>query len=907
VNRRRAGAPTPRHARGVALAAASVPAGDRTALAVALKAALESGRAAALRALAEGATGSQTVARLTRLADGIVQAAFAHAVERAFHEPNPTAGERLAVLATGGYGRRELAPFSDVDLLFLIPYKPTPWVEQVVEFVLHVLWDAGLKVGHATRSVEECLARARGDLTIRTALLETRRVCGDAELARTLERRFRREAVEADRAGFVAGKLAERAARHARVGDALTPVEPNVKEGVGGLRDLHFVLWTARILKGVRSLEGLAGAGLTTLAEQRRLVRARERLLTVRCHLHAVAGRAEERLTFDVQPLVARALGYGGRNRNRAVERFMKRTFRAAKEVADLVGPFAATLARGEGAVADPRALPPLGPGELADVGVDGPWLALRRTAALRERPAMILRLFRMAHERGLELHPATLRAVRSAAARHAETLRADPSAAAVFMDILATPDHPERVLRRMNEAGVLGRFVPDFGRIVAQMQYDRYHAYTVDEHTIRAVGGLAAIDRGEHADALPLATAVFPKVQSRRALYLAMFVHDIAKGRGGDHSELGAAVARALALRLGLSEEEAETAGWLVEHHLLFSVIAFKRDVEDPKTVADFVAVVQSLERLRLLLILTVADIRATSPAIWNGWKGQLLRDLYNKAEEVLTGGHQAEHKHARVAALQALLRQALPRWSEERFAAYVERHVPPYWLSYDSEAHLRHARLVARADAAADGRAVDWRVDTFRDVTELTVATPDKQGLFATIAGAIAAAGASIADARIMTLKDGLALDTFWIQDHARRAFAEEARLEKLAALVGRAIDGRVDLDREVAKRRRPAWAEKAGPPVVARVLIDNEASSKHTVIEVNGRDRPGLLYGLTRVLTDLKLSIVTARVNTFGERVVDTFYVRDRFGLKLTATGPLARLRQRLLAVLADAPAA
>jgi [protein-PII] uridylyltransferase len=453
-----------------------------------------------------------------------------------------------------------------------------------------------------------------------------------------------------------------------------------------------------------------------------------------------------------------------------------------------------------------------------------------------------------------------------------------------------------------MNEAGVFGRFMPDFGRVVAQMQYDMYHVYTVDEHTIFALGILHRIELGELKEDHPLSTDVIHKVQSRRALYVALLLHDIAKGRGGDHSEIGAEIARKVGPRFGLTAEETETTAWLVLHHLAMSNTAFKRDINDPKTIADFVALVKSPERLRLLLVLTVADIRAVGPNVWNNWKAALLRELYYRAEEVLSGTVLAGARETRIAAAQAALRAALPDWSEEDFAAHAQRGYPGYWLGMDTQTQARHARLVRQAESEAAPLAIDRRVDRARAVTEVTIYTADHPGLFARLTGAIAVAGATIVDARIFTLANGMALDTFWIQGADGRAFERPDRLAKLSVLIEQSLAGRLRPVQELAKAKNwQARTRTMGVP--PRVFIDNTASATHSVIEINGHDRPGLLYRLAHTLSALNLQISTAKISTYGEQVVDVFYVKDVFGLKIEHEHKLIAIRDKLMAALAD----
>jgi [protein-PII] uridylyltransferase len=472
---------------------------------------------------------------------------------------------------------------------------------------------------------------------------------------------------------------------------------------------------------------------------------------------------------------------------------------------------------------------------------------------------------------------------------------------------MLKAREDPETTLRRLNEAGVFGRFIPDFGRVVAQMQYDMYHSYTVDEHTIRAIGMLNRIESGALKDELPVASAVVHKLLSRRVLYIAVLLHDIAKGRGGDHSVLGAEVAMKLCPRLGLEQDETETVAWLVRNHLLMSNTAFKRDIDDPSTIEAFSAAVQSVERLRLLLVLTAADIRAVGPKTWNAWKAALLRELYYRTEERLSGGLITEGREARVKAAQDALRPLLPEWNDAEFAEYAARAPNSYWLGFAPETHARHARLVREATVALAPVVLETRVDRQRAVTEITIVAPDHPGLFARIAGAMALSGADIVDARIFTLTNGLALDTFTIQAAEGRPFDRSDRLAKLAANVERVLAGGVRPEQELRRLPQRLPNRTRAMSVTPRVLIDNKASATHTVIEVTGRDRPGFLYRVTSALTGQNLQISTAKISTFGVSAVDVFYVKDRFGLKVDRETRLLQIREALLAALAEEPEA
>ncbi|MSO75470.1 MAG: [protein-PII] uridylyltransferase [Alphaproteobacteria bacterium] len=834
--------------------------------------------------------------------DRLITVLLDFAATHVYPAANPTTADRLAVIAVGGYGRGELAPYSDVDLLFLIPYKRTPRVEQIVEFALYLLWDMGLKVGHATRSIEDCIRLARADMVIRTSLLEARYLWGAPDLHDELRRRFNADIVAGTSQAFIAAKLAERDERHRRMGDSRYVLEPNVKDGKGGLRDLHTLYWIAKYHHRVENLAGLVAQGVFTAAEAQRFTKSHDFLAAVRCRLHYLTGRGDDRLTFDAQSAISAQLGYKERAGLRAVERFMKHYYLVAKHVGDLTRIFCAAIEASERK--GPRsALARLWTRGRAIDGftVDGDRLNVADASRFLADPVNILRLFHTAQAHDLDVHPRALHLITQNIRLVDAELRANPEANRLFLDMLTSLKDPETTLRRLNEAGVFGRLIPAFGRVVAQMQYDMYHVYTVDEHTIRAIGILHAIEAGRLRDELPLSSEVVHKLPSRRVLYLSVLLHDIAKGRGGDHSVLGAGIANELCPHLGLSEEETETVAWLVLHHLAMSRTAFRRDLADPQTVRDFVALVQSRERLRLLLVLTVVDIRAVGPQVWNGWKAALLRDLHLRADELMSGAARTAGVGARTAAVQEAVRPLVPGWDDAAFKRHAERCPSAYWLAWDVETLARHAHLLMGVAAGAAPLLIETRVDLARAVTEVTICTQDHPGLFSRIAGAMAVSGANIVDARIFTLLDGLALDSFWIQDAEGRAFDRADRLARLTSRIREALGDRLNLMAEFATA--PPWRSRAEPfAVVPRVLIDNQASATQTVIEVNGRDRPGFLYDVTGSLTQLGLQISAARISTYGERVADVFYVKDAFGMKVEHEGKLKQIQETLRAAIA-----
>src|SRR6195952_1270365 len=614
-----------------------------------LRGALDAGRDEIARRLVEKPTAGHDVAEAQAfLVDQLIRVIHDHVITDVYPSNNRSTGERLTLMAVGGYGRGEMAPHSDVDIAFLTPSKQTSWWEQVIEAILFFMWALALKFGHSSRSLDDMVRMGRSDLTIRTALLEGRYVWGDQDLFAEAQKRFWAEVVAGTERQFVSEKLAERNDRHKRLGDSRYVVEPNVKEGKGGLRDLHTLYWIGKYIHKVRGVSELVAVGLLNQNEYRAFRRAETFFWAVRCHLHTITRRAEDRLTFDLQREVAARMGFSDRPGKSAVERFMHYFFLQAKVVGNLTGVFLAPLDE-QFAKKQPRGLLAgfrAKPRTLKGYRVFGGKIAVPGDGWFTEDPARLLEIFVLADSEGLEIHPETMRLI-TRDARLVDRVRKDPRANAFFLDLLTSRHDPEKVLRWLNEAGVFGRFVPDFGRVNAQMQFDMYHHYTVDEHTIRAIGLLARIEKGELKNEHPLAVDIIHKLQSRRALYVSVLLHDIAKGRGGDHSVLGADVALKLCPRLGMSQEETELVAWLVQQHLLMSATAFKRDLADWKTITDFVAGVQSLERLRQLTLLTIVDIRAVGPGTWNGWKRQLINELYDAAEERLRLGH-AQHGRA-------------------------------------------------------------------------------------------------------------------------------------------------------------------------------------------------------------------------------------------------------------------
>ncbi len=850
--------------------------------------------------------GTRCAQNLCAAEDEIITAVHRFATTRVYPVDNPSGAEAIALSAVGGYGRGTLAPGSDIDLLFILPYKQTPWGEQVTEYILYMLWDLGQKVGHAVRSVDECIRMARADMTVRTATLEARFLTGDKALYEQLVHRFETEIMPRTGPEFIAAKMAERDERHKQMGNTRYVVEPNIKDGKGGLRDLNTLFWIGKYFYQVRSSHDLVAKGVLTEAENRLFARAEDFLWAVRCHLHFITGRADEKLTFDVQPELARRMGYAERLGMLGVERFMKRYFLVAKDVGDLTRIICASLEFHHAKDMDlvGRVLAPFRSGKTRIKGetafiVETGRLNIASPDVFEKDPVNLIRVFMVAGREELLFHPDAIKHIRDSLRLIDNKLRNDPKANAHFLTVLTNPNYVERILRQMNESGVLGKFVPDFGKIVALMQFNMYHHYTVDEHLIRSVGVMADIANGGLMNELPLTHELLPQLNDTRLLYVALFLHDIAKGRPEDHSIAGARIARKLCPRFGLNEAETDTVAWLIEYHLLMSEIAQARDIQDPETAKAFADVVQSPQRLALLMILTACDIRAVGPGTWTGWKGSLLRALYFATEPLLSGGHSQVSQSDRVNDARHALADALKAWPATDIEAYTARHYDHYWLRAEPELQIEHARMIRTADLNDQPFAGSIKVKAFEGITEVSFYVPDHPRLLSLIAGACTMQDASIIGAQIFSTRDGRAIDTFRL----KRAFTsdedEKVRATRIVDTVKQLLQGKrqvlIDLGKESRhnKRLRPFT-------LPAQVSVSNAISEKFTVIEVSGLDRIGLLYALTREISDLSLTIGSAHIGTYGEKAVDVFYVTDLTGQKIHVKARQKKIHDALMAV-------
>ncbi|WP_270374168.1 [protein-PII] uridylyltransferase [Marinicauda sp. Alg238-R41] len=868
------------------------------------------------RSCLDGKTGGLEAARvLSSVMNAVVRALFDSIAVEVLAEGEPCEG--LTVCAVGGFGAGELAPQSDIDLLFLLGERPPAGYQLIVDRVAYAMWDSGLTVGGgAVRTVGETIELAATNVAERTALLDLRILAGDDQPISALKQRFDINVRGEEAAGFVMAKLAERDARVDKQGDSRYAVEPNVKDGKGALRDLQTLRWLAQVLYGNDALERWVANGLLSVQDVERYLSAEDFFWTVRFHMHALTGRKDDRLTFDLQPEVAARMGYQDADQVLAVESFMRDYFRAAIDVGALTRLVCAKLEADE--LKDPpagigRFMPAHGVQEADDALTEAGFrirsgrLDFANATAIESDPVLMLRLFEFASARHLDLHPDAVSAI-SHSLRHVDdALRNDSRAARAFFAVLLEADDPRITLRAMTEAGLLGAFIPEFGDIVARTQFNMYHRYTVDEHTLNALGFLREIEQGKHPVEHPLSTRILPEISHRRALHLAVLLHDTGKG-AGDQCIEGEVRAKAACARLGLEDKECELVSWLVRHHLDMNDVAQRRDLSDPRTVLDFASLVATPERLRLLTVLTVVDIRAVGPGVWNGWKAQLLRDLYSATSAVLREGKSPEEEEARerlagrADRARRLFRDRLDRVDPAFAERWTQDLDDPYWLAFSESDRLRHAAFVRAAARRKQEIACGVRIDKRRSAAEVLVLAPDRDGLFADLVGALALNGANVVGAQVTTTAGGIAFDVFYVQEPGGKPFgwSDHHSLDRLREAVRRAagegLDQTATIPERAVKRREAAFA------VSPYVQLDTDAADNALVIEASGRDRPRLLHDLARGLADMGLSLQAARIDGYGERAVDSFYVTDG-GEKVTDPDRLKAIRETLMGILAE----
>jgi [protein-PII] uridylyltransferase len=834
-----------------------------------------------------GASGCETAARRSFVLDIMADWAFQLATHGG--ESGEFSGAAMggcALVAVGGYGRAELAPYSDLDILFLHTGRHAAQTQQLVERVLRLLWDSGITVGHSFHTVPGCMRAARADPHLQTALLSTRLLAGNVALLDSLRASLERERRRRDD-DFMAALRDERAARYAKFGASVCLQEPNVKESAGGLRDMHTALWTARVKTGCHTLDELRAGGLISGDEQKSAVRAYDFLWRVRHAAHLLTGRKTDRLALDLQPALAGEFGYKSEAHLLASEKFMRDYYRRARELHLFSESFVARVSEPADRRAHwftkTRAERPDEPFLVSEGR-----LRLQGDKQIFERnPLLLFDAFALAQAADVPFSHGLREAISRSLSVVDRDFRASPEAAQRFLRLLRRRGRAGGALRLMHEVGFLGRYLPEFGRISLLIQHDLYHHYTIDEHTLKAVEALDELHLGRDRARSHL-RAAFDEVDDPAFLYLSVLLHDIGKGRGGGHIPRGARIAERVCRRLQLDERDAERVVLIVRHHVTMSHLAQRRDLNEPRVASDFAAEVETLDALNMLWLLTYADLNGVGPGVWSEWKGTLLRELYQRARTRLTGLDAPADEQQEVSRYRKqvvdLLAGELPLSAVERHLALLPER---YTRATRPEETAAHLRLIEQLGADAFGW--QWRQDGASTV--LTVCARDRQGLFADIAGTLAAQGVEILAAEVNTREDGVAIDVFTLREAATRHAVEEYRHAAIERALLSAIRGESDVAAAVerwrtknAPRRRTALVESRRRKL-PHVVCDNEASPSATMIEVHALDEPGLAYKIASAIVSLRLDIVCARVATEKSDALDVFYVNDAGGTKLS----------------------
>ncbi|HXG52273.1 MAG TPA: [protein-PII] uridylyltransferase [candidate division Zixibacteria bacterium] len=867
---------------------------------------VKAGRAALWERHRAGAGGTEIASAYATMMDHLIRHLFS-AISEEFLARYPTRSPNCAVVAQGGYGRGELCPYSDIDLLFLHSWKPSAYVESVTEKLLYALWDAGLQVGHATRSVADCIRLGTLDLKVKTALLDARYLCGDFALYQTFEAAVEHKLARRRAYRFIQEKLAESRARRASYGGSVYMLQPEIKEGEGGLRDIHTARWIARVKENARDFDDLVRKGIVSAADVRKLKEAQDFLLRVRNELHFSAGKHQDQLTFDDQERVSRAFGYEGEGKLKGVEVFMRQYYLQASEVSRVTSLIIHRLTESQRSFLG-------GAYSLAKTLRDGVvvhkgQLRVTRPEILRAEPGNLMRVFADLQKSRCELSHETRELLRDHLDLIDEKFRRSAAANLPFFEILKWKDRVYETLLEMHRCGVLGAFIPEFGRLLCMALHDAYHVYTVDQHSLRLIQEIERLKSGAYNDSLPLLTQLAREADKIELLYLGLLFHDIGKGFGGGHSEIGARMVRQIARRMRLNVDDTALVEFLVRHHLLMTHTAFRRDLEDEKTIIGFARTMGSIRNLKMLYLLTFADVKAVGPDVWNPWKASLLGELYVKALDVLEEMEKGELPRRNVQAIlrrtaRRLRRRLEERHPEERVRHFLETMPDRYFLATPEDEIAAHFELMEQFTGKGAVTAVQHFPE--KDCSSFVVCAMDRPGLFAAITGVLAAMNLDILNARIFTASDGRILDVFRVAHRGRSEPVMDAqKWERVRAALDGVLAGRIDVARLVASSPGSALFRKRVPKVATSIEIDNEASDGFTIVEVYTEDRIGVLFTITYALHRLGLSIHVAKISTNVDQVADVFYVTDERGEKIHDAGRLEAIRRSLYETLAPQP--
>lgn len=851
----------------------------------------------------EGAGGREVVLSLTNLVDVVIQDLFRQADSS--WKTLKKGSEGCALVALGGYGRRELNPASDVDIMLLYPKREDVYLPAIADYVFHMLWDIGFVLGNAYRSINDCLEIADSDPTSLTSMLEARFLAGRKAVFDRFRRSLRRHVTPKKASALIERKLEEQEARHRRYGSSIYLQEPNVKESPGGLRDLHTALWIARARAGISGLEGLAKEGLLTPGELERCLRALDFLLRIRSELHFISEGKHDVLSFSLQERAAANLGFFDTEQIFGVERFLQRYYLCAKEIHLLSKSVIERCLKERSLVEE--AMRRLKAREIGDdfTVIDRQiHIPPRHRGLFQEDPVRLIKVFWYAQQMGYELSQETQDLIRANLHLIGDGFRRSNRALGFFLAILREPVGAAKMVRMMHELGVLSAYIPEFAPLVCLVQFDVYHKYTVDEHTFIALENLEVLYRIEDPFTQEL-RAIAKELKKPEILKLAILFHDIGKGEGRGHVEKGVRLTKQVLDRMGFPEQDVEEITFLVAEHLTMSHIAQYRDLDDEPMIVEFAKKVGNVDRLKLLYLLTYLDMKAVGPQVWNEWKGALLWELYLKTHTVLTRGVEAEADLVRAAKVRSeLLSELCDGFPYELLEEHLDQVPIRYLLTTPRAkvaAHLALVEQVLRGEEAA----AQWTHYPLVGYTEFIVCAFGRLGRFAQIAGTLTANGINILSAQVYARKDGLFIRTFQVNDGRGSAVLEEETWQNVMRDLLAVLRGEVDVRGLIKSKRREILAKplRKGPPPPTRVEFDNVVSESYTVIDVRTQDRLGLLYLISSTLSKLQIDLRLAKITTEDDRVVDVFYVTEKDGGKILDEGRMEEVKLALERAIAE----
>ena len=814
----------------------------------------------------------------------------------------------VLILTLGGYGRGELAPKSDIDLLFIVKDKKLSKIksndsEKLIQEILYFLWDLGFLVGHSTRTVNQIFDYAKEDITFLTSLIDHRFLIGNKELFESFQKTYQTFTKNYNTFEFIKNKLIEADQRHKKFGSSRFVIEPNVKEGKGGIRDIQTLIWISKFAYNSKNIFHLLETGVFLKKELYILSNSYKFLLSTRCYLHLLSKRENDNLDIESQIEISKLIRFRQKEFQRPVERFMKRYYIAAKNIGSLTRIFFSVIEDNFKKSIRFNFF------FRKSINLEKPFIFKRKKIAIEEKsfilnkPEILIEIFYISHFKNLEIHPETLRLLSDCSKLIRKKQVISKRSNKLFLEIISSEKNPRQILRLMNDTNVLGNFIPEFKKIIGLIQHDMYHHYTVDEHTFFAISNAHELKNEYLNSGIKLARKLIFEIDRFELLTVSLFLHDIAKGLKGDHSINGSKIAKSLCPRLGLNNDETEIVSWCVLNHLYLSETAFRYDLNDKKIIEKSMKKINTIEKLNLLFVLTVCDIKAVGPGVWTDWKGSLLIELYNKIKVNLVSKEVKKTPLKKEKKSDYLLNEIrnLNILKNDEAQNYIINFPDNYWQMYDLKQMLDQVRLFKKMLASKAKFIFEIYNHLNSNVSELIVIAPDNFGLFSKISGILSSSNVNIISAKIITRSDGFAIDYFVINNRMDKAISEKNIQQKIFKKLKDGLEGVYDFEIELEKRfnESPSKIKKIKAPI--RVYIDNDTSDDFTILEVNCKNAPGVLFKITQSISKLNLQIYNASISTYGTRVTDIFYVKDLFGQKIIDEIKMKQIKNNLLEVL------